>query len=71
MYVNVYEHKLPLKRSNKLEQLFSYFYRHFDTPEKKEELYAELKAAAESGWDFSTRWFILNGTNKGKHSLLI
>ncbi|XP_026317027.1 trehalase-like isoform X2 [Hyposmocoma kahamanoa] len=38
--------------------------KHFDTPEKKEELYAELKAAAESGWDFSTRWFILNGTNK-------
>lgn len=39
--------------------------RHFDTTEKKEELYAELKAAAESGWDFSSRWFILNGTNKG------
>ncbi|KAJ2940978.1 hypothetical protein O0L34_g13104 [Tuta absoluta] len=39
--------------------------RHFDSNDKKEELYAELKAAAESGWDFSTRWFILNGTNKG------
>ncbi|XP_047037421.1 trehalase-like isoform X2 [Helicoverpa zea] len=39
--------------------------RHFDTNDKKEELYAELKAAAESGWDFSSRWFILNGTNKG------
>ncbi|XP_072945752.1 trehalase-like isoform X2 [Epargyreus clarus] len=39
--------------------------RHFDTADKKEELYAELKAAAESGWDFSSRWFILNGTNKG------
>ncbi|XP_050685580.1 trehalase-like isoform X2 [Leptidea sinapis] len=36
-----------------------------DSPEKKEELFAELKAAAESGWDFSSRWFILNGTNKG------
>ncbi|KAG6446640.1 trehalase isoform X1 [Manduca sexta] len=39
--------------------------KHFDTRDKKEELYAELKAAAESGWDFSSRWFILNGTNKG------
>ncbi|GBP36063.1 Trehalase [Eumeta japonica] len=39
--------------------------KHFDSNEKKEELYAELKAAAESGWDFSSRWFILNGTNKG------
>ncbi|XP_069362655.1 trehalase-like isoform X1 [Maniola hyperantus] len=39
--------------------------RHFDTVDKKEELYAELKSAAESGWDFSSRWFILNGTNKG------
>ncbi|CAH4036687.1 trehalase-like isoform X2 [Pieris brassicae] len=39
--------------------------KHFDSPDKKEELYAELKAAAESGWDFSSRWFILNGTNKG------
>nr|ARD05075.1 trehalase 2 [Antheraea pernyi] len=39
--------------------------KHFDTADKKEEFYAELKAAAESGWDFSSRWFILNGTNKG------
>uniref|UniRef100_A0A1Y1LKH8 Trehalase n=2 Tax=Photinus pyralis TaxID=7054 RepID=A0A1Y1LKH8_PHOPY len=32
---------------------------------EKELLYSELKAAAESGWDFSSRWFIHNGTNKG------
>nr|QIJ96703.1 trehalase 2 [Glyphodes pyloalis] len=38
--------------------------KNFDTQDKKEELYAELKSAAESGWDFSSRWFILNGTNK-------
>nr|AYO46921.1 trehalase-2 [Heortia vitessoides] len=38
---------------------------HLDTKDKKEELYAELKAAAESGWDFSSRWFIHDGTNKG------
>lgn len=42
-----------------------YLSRHFDSDAKKEELYAELKSAAESGWDFSSRWFILNGTNKG------
>nr|UEK51437.1 Treh-E-like protein [Parasacculina yatsui] len=27
------------------------------TDGEKEELYADLKTAAESGWDFSTRWF--------------
>lgn len=37
----------------------------FTTNEQKEAYYSELKAAAESGWDFSSRWFILNGTNKG------
>ncbi|KAK5639249.1 hypothetical protein RI129_011741 [Pyrocoelia pectoralis] len=35
---------------------------------EKELLYSELKAAAESGWDFSSRWFIRNGTNKGNLS---
>lgn len=34
--------------------------------EDKDNFYSELKSAAESGWDFSTRWFIVNGTNKGK-----
>ncbi|XP_046987728.1 trehalase-like [Schistocerca americana] len=37
----------------------------FRTAEEKEAFYSELKTAAESGWDFSTRWFILNATNKG------
>ncbi|XP_017883854.1 trehalase isoform X1 [Ceratina calcarata] len=37
----------------------------FRTPEEKDNYYAELKTAAESGWDFSSRWFILDGTNKG------
>nr|AOT82130.1 membrane-bound trehalase 2 [Harmonia axyridis] len=32
---------------------------------EKESFYSELKAAAESGWDFSSRWFISNGTNAG------
>jgi len=37
----------------------------FKSDEEKESYYRELKSAAESGWDFSSRWFILNGTNKG------
>ncbi len=38
----------------------------FTDEEDKDNFYSELKSAAESGWDFSTRWFIVNGTNKGK-----
>lgn len=37
----------------------------FQTEGEKEAFYRQLKAGAESGWDFSSRWFILNGTNKG------
>lgn len=38
----------------------------FKTNEEKEEHYSELKAAAESGMDFSSRWFINeNGGNNG------
>ena len=33
---------------------------------EKQYLYVQLKTAAESGWDFSTRWYIKNGTNEGK-----
>ena len=36
------------------------------TEDDKNEFYSELKAAAESGWDFSTRWFInANGSASG------
>jgi alpha,alpha-trehalase len=36
-------------------------------PEKNiEDFYINIKSAAESGWDFSSRWFIFNGTNQGK-----
>ncbi|XP_066158473.1 trehalase-like isoform X1 [Euwallacea fornicatus] len=37
----------------------------FKEQSKKESFYSELKAAAESGWDFSSRWFVTNSTNKG------
>ncbi|XP_060861354.1 trehalase-like isoform X2 [Metopolophium dirhodum] len=37
--------------------------------EDKNELYIHIKSAAESGWDFSSRWFItVNGTNSGNLS---
>lgn len=39
--------------------------------EKKQAFYSELKAAAESGWDFSSRWFITNATNKGDYSFFL
>lgn len=37
-----------------------------EDPVKVESFYSELKAGAESGWDFSSRWFIVNSTNEGK-----
>ncbi|XP_042218220.1 trehalase-like isoform X2 [Homarus americanus] len=33
--------------------------------EEQEDLYVQMKSGAESGWDYSTRWFINNNTNKG------
>ncbi|XP_069189020.1 trehalase isoform X2 [Procambarus clarkii] len=35
------------------------------TEEEQQALYVELKSGAESGWDYSTRWFVGNNTNKG------
>ncbi|CAH1391066.1 unnamed protein product [Nezara viridula] len=32
------------------------------------ELFIDIKSAAESGWDFSSRWFIENATNHGNLS---
>lgn len=39
--------------------------KYLQTDEEKEELWSELKAGAESGMDFSSRWFIKDGTNNG------
>lgn len=36
-----------------------------ETDEEKEDYYSELKAGAESGMDFTSRFFIRDGTNKG------
>lgn len=39
---------------------------HFGTQLGRGQFYGEIIAAAESGNDFSTRWFIKNGTNQGE-----
>lgn len=40
--------------------------RNFNTTESRQFFYTELKSAAESGWDFSSRWFIdSSGDNIG------
>lgn len=39
---------------------------HLPTESERQDVYAELKAATESGMDFSSRWFIKNGTNEGR-----
>lgn len=36
-----------------------------ESDQEKEDMWSELKAGAESGMDFSSRWFIKNGTNEG------
>lgn len=36
---------------------------HFETDDGKQEFYLHVKAATESGWDFSSRWII----NRGVH----
>lgn len=36
------------------------------TENEKQELYTQIKSAAETGWDFSSRWFITaNGSDRG------
>ena len=38
------------------------------TEDNRKRLYKELASGAESGWDYSTRWFVRNKTNNGKYS---
>ncbi|KAL4719683.1 hypothetical protein ACJJTC_003004 [Scirpophaga incertulas] len=38
----------------------------FESQERQQEFYTDIKSAAESGWDFSTRWFVGDdGNNDG------
>lgn len=39
---------------------------HFETEKEKEQYYINIKSAAETGWDFSSRWFITkDNTDRG------
>lgn len=40
--------------------------RSFKTDEEKMEFYTDINTAAESGLDFTARWFIKDGTNEGE-----
>jgi alpha,alpha-trehalase len=37
----------------------------YQTKAEKLKMFTAIKSAAESGWDFSSRWFIKDGTNEG------
>lgn len=37
----------------------------FLSSDRKEQLWLDLKAGAESGWDFTSRWYIDDGQNNG------
>jgi len=40
----------------------------YETEEDKNDFYTRIKSGAETGWDFSSRWFIAaNGSNRGMH----
>lgn len=39
----------------------------YKTQEQKEDYYNRIKSGTESGWDFSSRWFITaNGSDHGE-----
>lgn len=40
--------------------------RSFTTDDEKMQFYSDINAAAESGFDFTGRWFIKNATNEGQ-----
>lgn len=44
----------------------------YDTQEKKDEFYVRMKSGAETGWDFSSRWFIASdGSERGEYILCL
>lgn len=49
-----------------LNSLFPCFWFFFVLSEQKQRLWADLKSGAESGWDFTSRWYIDgSGQNNG------
>lgn len=45
---------------------YSEAHKHFNTDFERQKFYSQMIAGAETGWDFSSRWFIKNGTNDGQ-----
>lgn len=45
---------------------YSMAQKHFTNQIERDRFYGEIIAGAESGNDFSSRWFIKNGTNQGE-----
>lgn len=45
---------------------YSHAHNHFNTDFERQRFYSQIIAGAETGWDFSSRWFIKNGTNDGQ-----
>lgn len=42
--------------------------KYYATGKEKNNFYVQMKSGAESGWDFSSRWFITaNGSNEGEY----
>lgn len=40
----------------------------FESLQDRDTFYTRIKSAAETGWDFSSRWFIKDGSSHGKHN---
>ncbi|PSN32814.1 hypothetical protein C0J52_14170 [Blattella germanica] len=64
-FLNTYGKEM---NSKSVHNVRSEDYRHAESipnEEEKTQFYINIKSAAESGWDFSSRWFIYQGTNGG------
>lgn len=39
----------------------------FENSQERDKFFTRIKSAAETGWDFSSRWFIKDGGSHGKY----
>lgn len=62
--VCTYGHRAVEPRPESYNEDLAYS-RYFAGQKEKEEFFSEVRAAAESGWDFSSRWFVKNISNRG------
>ncbi|XP_043224413.1 trehalase-like isoform X3 [Amphibalanus amphitrite] len=64
-----YNVEIGLPRPESYREDFDLAHDSFATENSRQMLYAQLKSGAESGWDFSTRWFIPSSDQQGSASL--